>query len=288
MLGAEVFLALNKSGLAFIGTDREVDITDPAAVRDFTGRQAAAGNPLKWIINCAAYTAVDKAENDAENCVRLNVIGPGIIADAAQNTGARVIHISTDYVFDGTGMRPYNEDDAANPIGIYGKTKREGELAVLEKCPCCYIVRTAWLYGKYGANFVHTMIHLMNKRDEIMVVHDQRGSPTWAYDAAQIIVYLLVTVNRGETVSPGIYHYTNEGDISWFDFAREIYRQGRELGSVAGECVIKPCSTAEYPVRAKRPAHAVLDKTKIKTALGVTIPAWNTSLNRYLTAQCAG
>jgi dTDP-4-dehydrorhamnose reductase len=289
MLGTELAGALETAGLPFTGTDREVDITDPAALRDFAGK-AASPEPLAWIINCAAYTAVDKAEDDAETCRRLNVIGPGNIAFCARSTGARMIHISTDYVFDGRGItdtvanrpRPYREDDPASPAGVYGSTKREGELAALENNPRTYIIRTAWLYGRHGNNFVHTMLRLMNERDEVKVVDDQRGSPTWAAGLSAAIIALIKAVDSGRDVLPGIYHFTGEADISWFDFAREIYRQGRELGLISRDCAVRACGSADYPARAKRPAWSVLDKAKIKAALGIEIPAWDESLRHYL------
>ncbi|MDR2478029.1 MAG: dTDP-4-dehydrorhamnose reductase [Treponema sp.] len=282
MLGTELALLLEKTGLTFTGTGREVDITDPAALRDFAEKQAAAGSVFQWIINCAAYTAVDKAEDDAETCRRLNVEGPGNIAVLARNMGAKLIHISTDYVFDGKGTRPYREDDATSPTGVYGLTKRDGELAVMENSPGSYIIRTAWLYGKYGNNFVATMFRLMNERDSVLVVNDQRGSPTWAGDLAELITEIIKADCRGRTIPYGIYHYSNKGDITWFDFASEIYSQGRRLGLIEKDCAVKPCVSTEYPSKVNRPAYSVLDKTKIAAALGVNIPAWDESLTTYL------
>jgi dTDP-4-dehydrorhamnose reductase len=288
MLGTELALALESSGLPHTGTDREVDITDPAALASFAGKQPGQG--FTWIINCAAYTAVDKAEDDAETCRRLNADGPGHIARTARETGARLIHFSTDYVFDGRGIaagnppevRPYREDDAAGPIGVYGLTKRDGEIAVLENNPASWIVRTAWLYGKYGNNFVATMLRLMKERETLSVVNDQRGSPTWTRDLASAVTALIKAAEGGRAIPYGIYHYTNEGNITWFDFAQEIYRQGRKLGILTGDCAVKPCTSAEYPSRVRRPAYSVLDKTKIKAALGIEIPLWDRSLKRAL------
>jgi len=283
MLGTELSLLLEKTGVPFVGTDREVDITDTAALERF-----AQNRPVGWIINGAAYTAVDKAEDDVETCRRLNTLGAANIAACAKTIGARLIHVSTDYVFDGkgiaegTGLRPYREDDATAPIGVYGLTKREGELAVIEKNPRSYIIRTAWLYGKHGNNFVHTMLRLMNERDEVNVVDDQRGSPTWAFDLASALLAVIKTADSGKDVPFGIYHYTNEGNITWFDFAQEIYRQGREHGRIAKDCAVKPCTSAEYPAKVKRPAYSVLDKSKIKAALGIDIPAWDESLKEFL------
>ena len=275
MLGTELSLLLEKSGIPFTGTDRETDITDSAAVTAFIEKTGG----FDWIVNCAAYTAVDKAEDDDEACRRLNVIGPANIAACAKKSGSRLIHVSTDYVFNGRGTQVCREDDLTDPIGVYGLTKRDGELAVLEN-PRSYIVRTAWLYGKYGNNFVRTMLRLMNERDEIKVVNDQRGSPTWAFDLASVMVNIIKT--KDEAVPFGIYHYTNEGDITWFDFAGEIYRQGREQGLITKACSVSPCSSAEYPAKVKRPSYSVLDKAKIKAALGIGIPAWDKSLQSYL------
>ncbi|MDR2729726.1 MAG: dTDP-4-dehydrorhamnose reductase [Treponema sp.] len=294
MLGKELSLLLEKNNLPFIGTDREVDITDPAALSEFINAQANSGNSFIWIINCAAYTAVDKAEDDADNCRSLNTPGAGNIAACAKNIGAQFIHISTDYVFDGKGIttegvrRPYREDDPTNPIGVYGITKRDGELAVMASNERSYIIRTAWLYGKHGNNFVNTMLRLMNERDEVNIVNDQRGSPTRAFDLARIIILMI----RASVISPlseagmnvpfGIYHFTNEGNITWFDFAQEIYKQGRELGLIKKDCAVKPCTSAEFPAKVKRPAFSVLDKRKIKTALEIEIPAWDKSLRKFL------
>jgi dTDP-4-dehydrorhamnose reductase len=285
MLGTELSLLLEKSGLPFTGTDREVDIANPAALEKFAQNQ-----PVTWIINSAAYTAVDKAEDDAETCRRLNTLGAAHIAACAQKIGARLIHISTDYVFDGKGiaageedsLRPYREDDETNPIGVYGLTKRDGELAVTENNPHSFIIRTAWLYGKHGSNFVSAMLRLMDERDEVRVVDDQRGSPTWAFDLSSAILALVKAVDSGKDVPYGIYHYSNGGSISWFGFAREIYRQGKEQGVIAKDCEVKPCASAEYPAKVKRPAYSVLDKSKIRTALGIDIPEWDTSLKEFL------
>ena len=280
MLGTEFSLLLEKSDIPFTGTDYEIDITSLAALEKY-----AAGfkhsEKIDWIVNCAAYTAVDKAEGDADACRLLNTMGAANIAACAKKMGARLIHISTDYVFDGQGTRPYREDDETNPIGVYGVTKRFGEIAVMENNPDSFIIRTAWLYGRYGNNFVHTMLRLMNERDELKVVDDQRGSPTWAYDLS---VTILLFIKKA--LPFGIYHFTNEGNITWFNFAEEIYRQGRELGHIKTECKITACTSAEYPAKVKRPEYSVLDKSKIKMALQTDIPLWETSLKGYLTT-CA-
>jgi len=277
MLGTEIALLLEKNNLSFIGTDREVDIANSAALGDFAEKQAQSCGGIAWIINCAAYTAVDKAEDDVEACRRLNTLGAGNIASCAKSIGARLIHISTDYVFNGKGERPYTEEDIADPTGVYGLTKRDGELAVLQNNFNSYIIRTAWLYGKHGNNFVHTMLRLMNEQEEVKVVDDQRGSPTWTYDLASVVLAVI-----GKDIPFGIYHYTNEGNITWFDFAKEIYRLGREHGCITKECVVTPCASAEFPAKVKRPKYSVLDKSKIKTTLGVNIPAWDSRLKEFV------
>jgi dTDP-4-dehydrorhamnose reductase len=284
MLGTELALLLEKSGFPFAVTDREVDITGMEALTAAHAKLAEK-QPINWIINCAAYTAVDKAEDDAETCRALNEQGAANIAAIANNTGARLIHLSTDYVFDGKGNRPCREDDAAAPTGVYGRTKRDGEIAVLENNPRSYIIRTAWLYGRHGNNFVHTMLRLMNERDEVKVVNDQRGSPTWTFDLAFVIITLIRIVDSGKDIPFGIYHFTNDGNITWFDFAKEIYMQGREQGLIKNNCTVNPCSSAEFPAKVKRPAYSVLDKSKIKAALGIKIPAWKESLEKFLKQQ---
>jgi len=280
MLGTELSQLLEKAGLPCIGTDREVDITDPAALRDF-----ASARPINWIVNCAAYTAVDKAEDDAENCRLLNTDGAGNIARAAHEANARLVHFSTDYVFNGQGKRPYTEEDPTDPIGVYGLTKRDGEGRVLEENAEAYIIRTAWLYGRYGNNFVRTMLKLMQERESVSVVNDQWGSPTWARDLAETVIALIRLAGGGKKIPCGIYHFTNEGEITWFDFARAIYAQGRALGIITKDCELRPCTSAEFPAKVKRPAYSVLDKAKIRAALGIAIPAWDESLRRFL-GQC--
>jgi dTDP-4-dehydrorhamnose reductase len=279
MLGTELSQTLEQRGLAVIGTDRDVDITDPGALTAFA---EASREPFTWIINCAAYTAVDKAEDDGAFCRALNADGPAHIAAAASRIGAKLLHISTEYVFNGQGTRPYREDDPTDPIGVYGLTKRDGERAVLEGNEASYILRTAWLYGKHGNNFVATMLRLMAEREELRVVNDQRGSPTWAHDLSHTAADLILAADNGRKIPYGIYHYTNEGNITWYEFAREIYAQARKRGMLTKDCAVLPCTSAEFPAKVQRPAYSVLDKTKIKTALGSTIPQWDVSLRKYL------
>jgi len=280
MLGTELARLFESLAIPFVGTDRELSILDMAALRAF-----AHGKGLSWIINCAAYTAVDKAEDEVELCTALNVQGPENLARLAREIGARILHISTDYVFSGTPIldqgvpRPYREDDPTGPTGVYGKTKREGEERVLSLSQDNIILRTAWLYGQHGNNFVFTMLRLMKERERIGVVADQRGSPTWAYDLSQAIL-MLINLKTEKPLS-GIYHYTNGGETTWYDFAREIFRLGSEQGLLDRDCEISPLTTDQYPTKARRPAYSVLSKEKMK-ALGVAVPHWQDSLTTFM------
>lgn len=275
MLGTELRLLLEGGGLEYIGTDSEVDI---ASFRDLEGFAGAQTGRIDWIVNCAAYTNVDKAEDESELARKINADGPRNIGRLAAGIGAKVVHVSTDYVFDGNGKRPWREDDPADPAGAYGRTKREGEKALLEECDESYIVRTAWLYGKYGKNFVATMLRLMREKTEIGVVSDQRGTPTWARDLASALISVMTVPD----VPFGIYHYTGGGETTWYDFAVEIHRLGRSLGLLGRDCVINPLSTDEYPAKVRRPAYSVLDTGKARKALRIEIPEWRKSLAAYL------
>jgi dTDP-4-dehydrorhamnose reductase len=274
MLGTELSLLLEGEGLPRLGTDRELSILDPEALRVF-----ASDKKIDWIVNCAAYTAVDRAEDEIELCTALNVEGPRNLAKLAKEIGASLLHISTDYVFHGTATRPYLEDDEVGPTGVYGRTKAEGEKALLENCPRSVIVRTAWLYGKHGPNFVTTMLRLMGEKEEIGVVGDQQGTPTWARDLSRA----LLTIVTSPRPRYGIYHFTNEGVTTWHEFATEIQRLAMERGILKRACRIKKLTTAEYPTKARRPAYSVLSKKKIAAEYKLVIPEWKTSLASYIT-----
>jgi dTDP-4-dehydrorhamnose reductase len=291
MLGRELAEALAARGHELLCSNREVDFTDPAALEAFVAARWPAGGAgphgaetrgggraLSWIVNCAAYTAVDKAETESEKARSLNVEGPRNLARLAARRGSRLLHISTDYVFDGRKTRPYLESDPPAPTGVYGATKAEGERAVFEACPSAIILRTAWLYGRHGPNFVRTMLRLMAERESLGVVADQRGTPTWAADLAGAIAHI---VSRAE-VEPGIYHYTDSGETTWYEFAREIQRLGREAGLLGRACELKPLTTAEYPTPAARPAYSVLSKDKIERVFGIVPPSWQESLAKYI------
>ena len=225
---------------------------------------------IEACINCAAYTAVDKAEDEPELATLINAFAPKVLAEACLRHDALLIHVSTDYVFGGDANRPYMVDDPINPQSVYGSTKAEGERLIRESGCNYMIVRTAWLYSSVGKNFVKTMLMLGDTKDEINVVADQKGCPTWAYDLAVALVALL-NMNGKATVHE-TFHFTNEGQITWHDFATAIMEIGGK------KCKVNPITTDQYPTKAKRPAYSVLDLSKIKAYAGIVIPEWRESL----------
>jgi dTDP-4-dehydrorhamnose reductase len=241
----------------------ELDITNQDAIELFVTE-----NKIDGIVNCAAYTAVDKAEDNEELCTKLNAEAPAYLAHVMGQRGGWMIQISTDYVFDGTKHTPYVEDDDTCPNSVYGRTKLVGELNVQKLCEHSMIIRTAWLYSTFGNNFVKTMIRLGKEKPELGVIFDQIGTPTYARDLA---VAIMTAIDKG--IVPGVYHFSNEGVISWYDFTKAIHR-------IAGitACHVRPLHTAEYPTPANRPHYSVLDKTKIKQTYGIEIPYWEESL----------
>ena len=252
----------------FFFTDKEeLDITNRKAVYAFIEQ-----NHISIVINCAAFTAVDKAEDNAELCDLLIHVAPGYLAEAVASVGGSMIQVSTDYVFDGTGCTPYKEDDATNPQTVYGRTKLAGEESVIRSCAGSMVIRTAWLYSTFGNNFVKTMIRLGKERDALGVVFDQIGSPTYARDLARSIMQI---VDKG--IIPGVYHFTNEGVCSWYDFTRAIHRlEGID------SCKVSPIHTEDYPVPAQRPHYSVLDKSKIKETFGIDIRWWEDALKECI------
>ncbi len=241
-----------------------LDITDANAVNKFV-----RDNNVDVIINCAAYTAVDKAEDDADLATKINVDGVRNLA----KSGAKIIHISTDYVFDGTSYTPYKPDDNTNPISVYGKTKRAGELAALANADVAVVIRTAWLYSAHGNNFVKTMRRLGAEKESINVVSDQIGTPTFAGDLASAIVKIIPQLSKETS---GVYHFTNEGVCSWYDFACEI------MDMSGLHCVVNPIKSHQYPTRAARPFYSVLDKDKIKNVFGIEIEHWKKGLKKCI------
>lgn len=275
MLGSEIARQFEENKIEYVGTDREVDFTDYTSIQNFS-----RDKKIDFIVNCAAYTAVDKAESDRELAQKLNEEGPANLSKLCNSINATLIHISTDYVFDGTGNTPRTEDMPVAPIGVYGETKALGEKAVTSICNKYYILRTAWLYGWNGKNFVYTMLKAMNTHDAVKVVNDQRGTPTFAGDLAGVIIKII---NSTEKVPCGIYHCTDLGDITWWDFTNEIKKQGVEAGYLTNkDCVVNPCTSDEYPTPAKRPAYSVLSKEKIQKTLGIKLPDWKESLSVFL------
>lgn len=265
--------ALRHPSFDFLFTDVDtLDICDVEAVLSYMQIHQVA-----YVLNCAAYTAVDKAEDDEVRCTRINCDAVRNLGIAADRTSARIIHLSTDYVFDGMQCRPYVETDAPRPVSVYGRTKLAGEEALKEACPDAVIVRTAWLYSEYGNNFVKTMLRLGKEREEIRVVFDQAGTPTYAGDLADALLAILEKSETG-CWQPGIYHFSDEGVCSWYDLTVKI------MQSAGLPCRVVPIETREYPTRAVRPCYSVLNKGKIKKAYGLAIPHWETSLRICLAA----
>ena len=268
-LGNEIKLLQAMSAQhTWFNTDvNELDITDKAAIERFV-----EANEIGGIVNCAAYTAVDKAESDLLLARKLNADAPAFLAEAVAKRGGWMVQVSTDYVFDGTKHTPYVESDEPCPNCIYGQTKLEGEQAVAKFCPNSMIIRTAWLYSEFGNNFVKTMIRLGKEREQLGVIFDQVGTPTYAHDLATVI---MTAIDKG--IKPGVYHFSNEGVTSWYDFTKSIHR----LSGIT-TCKVSPLHTVEYPTPANRPAYSVLDKTKIKTTYGIEIPHWEESLAKCI------
>lgn len=275
-LGNEMQSVTGKSNDNYIFTDVagdciHLDITDADAVKEMVGR-----HDIGCIINCAAYTNVEKAEDDVELCGRLNAEAPGILAEAMSKVGGILIHISTDYVF---GKEPYNtpcgEDQQGTPTGVYGRTKLQGEQNILKSGCQHLIIRTAWLYSEFGKNFAKTMLNLTSTKPQLNVVFDQCGTPTYAYDLAAAIFHIME--NRKYEGHSGIYHYSNEGVCSWFDFAKMIAEYAGHTS-----CEIQPCHSDEFPSKVKRPAYSVLDKTKFKETFGIKVPYWTDSLKKCI------
>lgn len=275
-LGNEMQLVTGGSDNNYIFTDVagdciHLDITDADAVKEMVGR-----HDIECIINCAAYTNVDKAEDDVELCERLNAEAPGILAEAMSKVGGLLIHISTDYVF---GKEPYNtpcgENQQGTPTGVYGRTKLQGEQNILKSGCQHLIIRTAWLYSEFGKNFVKTMLSLTSTKPQLNVVFDQCGTPTYAYDLAAAIFHIME--NRKYEGRSGIYHYSNEGVCSWFDFTKMIAEYAGHTS-----CEIQPCHSNEFPSKVKRPAYSVLDKTKFKDTFGIKVPYWTDSLKKCI------
>lgn len=268
-LGNEMRLLaeVNKEYTYFFTDVAELDICDEQAVMNFV-----TAHQIDIIVNCAAYTAVDKAEDNQELCDKLNHVAPGYLAKAIQTRGGYLVQVSTDYVFDGTAHVPYTEEQPTCPDSVYGTTKLAGEQEAMKYCANTMIIRTAWLYSTFGNNFVKTMLHLGREKDSLGVIFDQIGTPTYARDLA---VAIFAAIHKG--IIPGIYHFSNEGVCSWYDFTQMIHH----LADIK-TCKLRPLHTEEYPTKAKRPHYSVLDKTKIKDIYGIEIPYWVDSLKECI------
>ncbi|MCZ9852426.1 dTDP-4-dehydrorhamnose reductase [Brachyspira hyodysenteriae] len=269
MLAQDILQVFNKNNIEYTSTASNIDITNIDILNNFI-----KDKNIKTIINCSAYTKVDLAEDEKDICYKVNGEGVKNITEIASNINADLIHFSTDYVFDGENNKPYNEEDKTNPINIYGKSKLEGEKYALSYNKSI-VIRVSWLYGIYGKNFVYTMINLMNSKESIKVVNDQFGSPTYTEDVAMVIYDII----KNNNFYYGLYHYTNEGDISWYDFAKTIYNKGKEYNIINNDCKVNPCTTEEYPTKAKRPKYSVLSVEKIKRY--VKIYNYEDSLNSF-------
>lgn len=272
-LGSEIReLSARYGGYEFIFTDAgELDITDAGATAAFIAASAPS-----WIINCAAYTAVDRAEDEESRATLINAGGVENIVNALKGSDCRLIHISTDYVFDGNSPVPYTEDDAASPVSAYGRSKLAGEKAALQ-WPGTIIIRTSWLYSSFGNNFVKTILRKAGSAQEISVVYDQAGSPTYAADLAAAIMDIISGVIRNRhNFVPGIFNYSDEGVCSWFDMACEIILEAES------QCTVIPVRSSAWPSKVRRPAYSVLDKTRIKESYNLRIPHWRTSLNNCI------
>ena len=273
-LGSEIKdLVTNYKDFNFFFRDLpELNICDAEALNTFIFNQN-----INAVINCAAYTAVDQAEEDVEIAEQVNSIGVLNLVNALKKVNGKLIHISTDYVFNGNSFLPYQELDELNPIGIYGETKRAGELVILNSSIDALLIRTSWLYSVYGNNFVKTMFKLGHERDELGVIFDQVGTPTYASDLAKTCLDILLDKSSENiSINGKIYHYSNEGVTSWYDFAKAIM----ELGSI--DCKVRPIETKDYPTPAKRPHFSVLNKTKIKKDFNIEIPYWRDSLEKCI------
>lgn len=264
-------------------TDKVAVLALDSSELDITNRNAVFQTALSFkpdvIINAAAYTAVDKAESERDRAFAVNELGPKYLAEAAQEVGAAFLHLSTDYVFDGQGSRPYKETDATAPQSVYGESKLAGEQAALAACPRSVIVRTAWVFGEHGNNFVKTMLRLGAQRDSLSIVADQYGAPTYAGDIAAMLLKIADHIIGGQPTEYGIYHYSGSPYVSWFEFAQAIFTMAKQQGLLNRIPALSAITTADYPTPAKRPANSRLDLTKIKQSFGVKPSDWQAALS---------
>ena len=273
MLGSKVLRYLEKSGLPSIQSDIEVDITSPQALSEFVKDQK-----IDWVINCSAYTAVDQAEDEKDLAYQINAEGVLNIANVCKSVNAKLIHISTDYVFDGNKTTPYVETDSTNPIGVYGASKLEGDLKIVNTLDQYFIVRTSWLYGENGKNFVASMLKFFKERPQLNIVNDQHGCPTYTGDLAQFILRIVT----GDSEDYGTYHFSNENETTWYLFTLKIFELAKKCKLVEKPIEILPIPTDQYPTKAARPKYTVFSKEKVKRTFDVEIRNWDEALAEYI------
>jgi len=266
MLGQQIKKSLTKSQLEYVSTDIEIDIVNYESLISYANNY----DSIEWVINCSAYTAVDKAEDEEEKAYQINGLGVKNIAKACKKINAKLIHFSTDYVFDGDKEEAYSEDDRTNPVSVYGRTKLVGEEAIAQQLESYFIFRISWLYGVYGNNFVKTMVRLFKEKEILNIVGDQFGSPTYAATLSENVIALI----NKDSCMYGLYHYSDEGKISWYDFAKEI------IGLVKDKIKISSVSTDQYPTKARRPKNSTFSKTKVNS-LGFRVHPWKDNLEKY-------
>lgn len=274
MLGSDVETSLKEHNREYVASDLDVDITDYDCVEKY-----CSDKDIEWVINCSAYTNVDKAEDEEGKATLINGVGVKNIAKISKKKNAKLIHISTDYVFDGNKKdKPYTENDITNPIGAYGRSKLKGEQEIIKESDEYFIIRIAWLFGVHGKNFVYTMLRLFNEKDQVNIVSDQKGSPTYTKSVAEIILKII----QNNSNDYGIYHFTNKGLTTWYDFALNIYELGRKYGLINKETKILPITTEQYPTKAKRPQYSYLSKDKIEKTFNHDIIHWKTALEDFM------
>jgi len=276
MLGSHVAEKLQTAGISFVSSDMDVDITDISAVESF-----CKGRSFKWVIICSAYTAVDLAEDEKEKAFAVNARGVKNIAEICRESDAKIINFSTDYVFGGDKLNGFSENDKTGPTGVYGTSKLEGEILLSSLYEKYFIFRISWLYGPHGKNFVHTMQNLFTQRDEINVVNDQFGSPTYTGELADFIIELI----KSDSDKYGIYHYSGEGITNWYEFTLEIYRLSLKYGIIKKDIKINPVDSSQYPVKAKRPAHSYMLKDKLFNTFNYRPADWKAALEEYIASE---
>ena len=273
MLGTDIEKRLKERRINYIASDKEVDIINFQQLSNFI-----KDKDLTYIVNCSAYTAVERAEDEYEKAFDVNAHGVLNIAQIANKKRAKLIHISTDYVFDGKKEGEYVETDVTSPINVYGKSKLKGEFNINKTFSSYFIIRTAWLWGKNGNNFVYTMLRLFKERDEVRVVSDQWSKPTYTEDLADIILRII----DDNSQSYGVYHFTNEGKTNWYNFAVEIYNQARRYNIIEKDVKIIPIKSEDYPTRVNRPKYSLLSNERIKTTFGIQIKSWEEAIQNFI------